>query len=157
WQKKYDREPKLWFHDILRGDGRPYRDKEVSLIKELTGKHVDVLLRFSVETLDPLKPDKSFVECVVRNKSKQAVRVPRYSGGWGTDMMLRVVGPGGWRFHDLHLVIWAGDTKKGTVLVNAGEEAMVFKDDLNAVLRLDLNKGKPLKPKEPHYYWSWSA
>jgi len=31
-------EPKLWFHEIFRPDGRPYDPKEVELIKQLTGK-----------------------------------------------------------------------------------------------------------------------
>jgi Cellulase (glycosyl hydrolase family 5) len=36
WQKKYDAEPKVWFHDILRASGKPYSETEVKLIKELT-------------------------------------------------------------------------------------------------------------------------
>ena len=36
WQKKYDAEPKVWFHDILRADGKPYDENEVKLIKRLT-------------------------------------------------------------------------------------------------------------------------
>jgi hypothetical protein len=31
-------EPKLWFHEIFRKDGTPYKQEEVDLIKELTGK-----------------------------------------------------------------------------------------------------------------------
>lgn len=31
-------EPMLWFHDIFRKDGTPYSEKEVQLIKSLTGK-----------------------------------------------------------------------------------------------------------------------
>jgi len=31
-------EPKVWFHDIFRKDGTPYSEKEVALIKDLTGK-----------------------------------------------------------------------------------------------------------------------
>lgn len=30
------KEPVLWFHDIFRKDGKPYKDDEVQLIKELT-------------------------------------------------------------------------------------------------------------------------
>lgn len=37
WKKKYTSEPELWFHDIFRQDGTPYRQEEVDLIKELTG------------------------------------------------------------------------------------------------------------------------
>jgi len=31
-------EPELWFHEIFRNDGTPYKQQEVELIKELTGK-----------------------------------------------------------------------------------------------------------------------
>jgi hypothetical protein len=31
-------EPKVWFHDIFRKDGTPYKKEEVELIKKLTGK-----------------------------------------------------------------------------------------------------------------------
>lgn len=36
WDKQYTAEPQPWFHDILRGDGTPYRQKEVDYIKSLT-------------------------------------------------------------------------------------------------------------------------
>jgi hypothetical protein len=32
------KEAKLWFHDIFRKDGTPYKKSEVTLIKNLTGK-----------------------------------------------------------------------------------------------------------------------
>lgn len=38
WDKKYTGEPDLWFHDIFRADGTPYKQEEVSYIKMLTGK-----------------------------------------------------------------------------------------------------------------------
>jgi hypothetical protein len=31
-------EPKVWFHDIFRKDGKPYKQEEVDLIKQLNGK-----------------------------------------------------------------------------------------------------------------------
>jgi hypothetical protein len=38
WKKPYvDREPSIWFHEVFRTDGKPYRDEEVVLIKNLTG------------------------------------------------------------------------------------------------------------------------
>lgn len=37
WEKAYDQEPEIWFHDILRKDGTPYSEEEVQLIKKLTG------------------------------------------------------------------------------------------------------------------------
>jgi hypothetical protein len=37
WQNPYvDREPAVWFHDIFRKDGTPYREDEVTLIRSLT-------------------------------------------------------------------------------------------------------------------------
>jgi hypothetical protein len=36
WQKKYTAEPDLWFHDIFRDDGMPYRADEVEYIRGLT-------------------------------------------------------------------------------------------------------------------------
>lgn len=32
-------EPELWFHDIFRNDGKPYKQEEVDLILSLTGKN----------------------------------------------------------------------------------------------------------------------
>jgi hypothetical protein len=37
WQNPYPPEPPLWFHDIFRKNGKPYREDEVALIKEMTG------------------------------------------------------------------------------------------------------------------------
>jgi hypothetical protein len=38
WQKPYtDREPQVWFHEVFRSDGTPYRPEEIDLIKRLTG------------------------------------------------------------------------------------------------------------------------
>src|SRR5215467_5014159 len=37
WKKPYiDREPEVWFHEIFRKDGKPYKQQEVDLIKKLT-------------------------------------------------------------------------------------------------------------------------
>lgn len=38
WEKPYPDDPVLWFHDVLRADGTPYRADEVQLIRDLTGK-----------------------------------------------------------------------------------------------------------------------
>jgi hypothetical protein len=39
WEHPYIlRKPPVWFHEVLRGDGTPYRQAEVDLIRELTGK-----------------------------------------------------------------------------------------------------------------------
>ncbi len=37
WQRAYPSEPPVWFHDIFRPDGTPYRAEEVQLIRSLTG------------------------------------------------------------------------------------------------------------------------
>ena len=36
WQVKYTSEPALWFHDIFRTDGTPYKKAEVDFIKTIT-------------------------------------------------------------------------------------------------------------------------
>jgi hypothetical protein len=36
WKHPYHAEPRLWFHDIFRSDGTPYREKEAQLISALT-------------------------------------------------------------------------------------------------------------------------
>jgi hypothetical protein len=37
WQKPYvDREPSVWFHEIFKQDGTPYKQDEVALIRSLT-------------------------------------------------------------------------------------------------------------------------
>lgn len=39
WEKPYtDREPAIWFHEVFRADGTPYKQDEVDLIKKLTAK-----------------------------------------------------------------------------------------------------------------------
>jgi hypothetical protein len=38
WKKPYPKEPDLWFHDIFRKDGTPYRKAETELIKNLTAR-----------------------------------------------------------------------------------------------------------------------
>ncbi len=34
WEKKYENEPDMWFHDIFRTDGTPYNSAEVEFLKE---------------------------------------------------------------------------------------------------------------------------
>lgn len=36
WDSTFTSEPKLWHHDILRGDGTPFSKEEISFIKQLT-------------------------------------------------------------------------------------------------------------------------
>lgn len=38
WARPYVKtEPAVWFHDVLRADGKPYREREAEIIRELTG------------------------------------------------------------------------------------------------------------------------
>ncbi len=37
WRKKYTAEPEVWFHDIFRADGTPYRAEEVRYIQQVLG------------------------------------------------------------------------------------------------------------------------
>jgi hypothetical protein len=37
WQKPYEREPEVWFHDIFRPDGRPFDPAEAAYIRGVTG------------------------------------------------------------------------------------------------------------------------
>jgi Cellulase (glycosyl hydrolase family 5) len=36
WKNPYTKEPEVWFHEIFRTDGQPYRQSEVDLMKRLT-------------------------------------------------------------------------------------------------------------------------
>jgi hypothetical protein len=36
WQRTYTAEPELWFHEILRRDGTPYKEDETEYIKSVT-------------------------------------------------------------------------------------------------------------------------
>ena len=43
WSTKYDNEPELWFHDIFRENGEPYKAEEVNFLKEITKKKKEEL------------------------------------------------------------------------------------------------------------------
>jgi len=38
WDTTYTTEPAVWFHVIFRGDGTPYKNEEIEIIQQLTGK-----------------------------------------------------------------------------------------------------------------------
>ena len=39
WYRPYTQEkPDVWFHEVFYADGKPYREREVAIIRELTGK-----------------------------------------------------------------------------------------------------------------------
>jgi hypothetical protein len=41
WERPYvGLQPTIWFHDIFREDGQPYRQREVDLMRQLTGRGV---------------------------------------------------------------------------------------------------------------------
>jgi len=40
WQKPFDKEPELWFHDIFRTDGTPYNQDEVGFIRKIIGTKI---------------------------------------------------------------------------------------------------------------------
>ncbi len=40
WQKPYlDNDPPVWFHEVFREDGKPYREREVQIMRDLTRAH----------------------------------------------------------------------------------------------------------------------
>src|SRR5438874_20674 len=92
--------------------------------KRITG--VEVVLRISVEELDPFNPGDSFIECVVRNKSDQEITAPtKLVGGHGPSLDLWAEGSL-IRFGGLHLVYWAGPKKEETAKVKPGAEVVAF-------------------------------
>jgi hypothetical protein len=38
WDKEYTAEPELWFHDVFRSDGAPYKQSEADFIKKITAR-----------------------------------------------------------------------------------------------------------------------
>jgi hypothetical protein len=39
WKRPYvEEQPPVWFHDVLYPDGRPYREREAEILRELTGR-----------------------------------------------------------------------------------------------------------------------
>ncbi|MCM8816434.1 MAG: 1,4-beta-xylanase [Candidatus Omnitrophica bacterium] len=42
WDKRFEKEPDVWFHDIFRSDGRPYEPTEVDFTKTFIKKAVKV-------------------------------------------------------------------------------------------------------------------
>jgi hypothetical protein len=109
---------------------------------------VKVTLKFSVAELDPKEPGDSYVECVVRNDRKEAIRVPiNYVGGFEDQVMAM-------HAEGLRLVVWAGEKQAKFARLEPGKELTVFKASLKELL-LDPAMAKALKPQERRYYWSW--
>ena len=40
WQITYENEPELWFHDIFRTNGAPYREEEVAFLKNFIARNI---------------------------------------------------------------------------------------------------------------------
>ncbi|MGV0636160.1 cellulase family glycosylhydrolase [Mycolicibacillus trivialis] len=38
WDNPYSEIPRMWFHDLLRPDGRPYQNAEIQTVQKLTGR-----------------------------------------------------------------------------------------------------------------------
>lgn len=38
WTKEYQAEPEVWFHEVLRSNGEPYKEEETALIQQLTAQ-----------------------------------------------------------------------------------------------------------------------
>jgi hypothetical protein len=44
WKRPYDDiQPAIWFHDIFKADGSPYRQREIDLLRNSTGRGTNVL------------------------------------------------------------------------------------------------------------------
>jgi len=41
WDHPYKAPPKVWFHDLLQSDGRPFQDSEMLAVRKLTGARQD--------------------------------------------------------------------------------------------------------------------
>lgn len=41
WSVKYDNEPELWFHDIFRENGEPYKPEEILFLKQILQKNIE--------------------------------------------------------------------------------------------------------------------
>jgi hypothetical protein len=108
---------------------------------------IRVTLRFSVEEFDPKDPKDSFVECVVRNQSAAAVKVPTvytYGAGYEQEMILKGKHQRGW---DLSLINWDKEAKPVHALLEPGKELAIFKGSLR----------KLLLPEGNRHIWNWVA
>ena len=117
---------------------------------------VEIVLRYSVEVLDPLNPKHSYLECIVRNKSKQTIQVPTsYGGGFNASMSLQST-----ERWILRLIRWGAakpGKKEDLKPLAPGKEMTVFKNYLNDLFLLNMERDKPLKPNERRWYWTWQA
>src|SRR4051812_47951865 len=93
-------------HEAWAGKKKPEEPKRIS--------GIEVVLRISVEELDPLKPGDSFIECLVRNKSDQEITAPTKLVGGHSPSLGLTANSKLTRLQALHLVYWAGPKKEET-------------------------------------------
>jgi len=62
WQKPYEGEPPVWFHDIFRADGTPYRPDEVGYIRTVTAEARKARAGGPDLTTDPAHRDRKAAE-----------------------------------------------------------------------------------------------
>jgi hypothetical protein len=113
---------------------------------------IQVVVQFSVSELDPKDPKDSYLECLVRNRGKVAVRVPTvYNAGFDRDMILKGDAAEKERW-GLWLVSWhPKPPKQQLAALEPGKELSVFKAALKDILLLDP------KAKKPEHRWEWEA
>ena len=65
WQRPYVLlQPTIWFHDVFRADDTPYRQREVDLMRELTGRGTPALDGAPAQAAEPIEhmPPPSYTE-----------------------------------------------------------------------------------------------
>ncbi len=108
---------------------------------------IQVVVRFSVQELDPENPGNSFVECIVRSNSSRAVSVPTvYTDRPNRGIILK----GGTNRWGLWLYRWDGAKEQILVALPPNQECTVFKAPLKEILFLDPTQKKQVG-------WTWEA
>jgi hypothetical protein len=92
---------------------------------------IKVIVRFSVEVLDPKDPKDSFIEVRLKNDGKEKARVPTlYTSGFDRDIILK----GGGHSWGLWLTGWGPEKKHTMVDLQPGKEVVIFKLPLGELL-----------------------
>jgi hypothetical protein len=53
WERPYvSQQPPIWFHEVFRQDDQPYRQREIDLIRQLTGRGISVSNQTPVSSSD---------------------------------------------------------------------------------------------------------
>lgn len=114
---------------------------------------IKVVVRFSVQEVNPQDPKDSYLECLVSNEGKVAVQLPTlYENGFDRDMILKgdPVEKERW---GLWLVSKGAEKKSKQKLeaLEPGKERNIFKATLQDILLLDPD------PKNRKLRWDWEA